>query len=105
MYDALAKGGGSLDVFSTRDFDVHAQHRRLLSSGLSEVWLKKSENVLRERAALAVERIGQEMKKYGATDVAKWWMFFSTDVIGELTFSDSFWMLEQGKVSNPFTNI
>jgi cytochrome P450 len=98
MYDAFLKEGGALDVFSTRNFDVHSQHRRLLSTGLSESWLKKSEHVLRERVALAVERIGQEMKEHGAADVMKWWLFFATDVIGELTFGDSFRMLEQGKV-------
>jgi cytochrome P450 len=98
LYDALAKGGGAEDVLSTRDFDVHARHRRLLASGLSETWLKKAEHILRERATLAVERIGQEMKQHDAADVMKWWLFFATDVIGELTFGDSFRMLEQGKV-------
>jgi cytochrome P450 len=98
MYDALTKDGGALDVFSTRDFDVHSKHRRLLSSGLSEGWLKKSEHVVRARATLAVERVGEEMKEHGAADVLKWCLFFATDVISELTFGDSFRMLEQGKV-------
>jgi cytochrome P450 len=101
MYDAMTKGGGGLDVFSTRDLDVHSKLRRLLSSGLSEGWLKKSEDVIRKKATLTVERIGEEMKEHGAADVLKWWLFFATDVIGELTFGDSFRMLEQGKVRSP----
>jgi hypothetical protein len=38
------------------------------------------------------------MQDRGVADVLKWWTFFTTDVIGELTFGDSFRMLEQGKV-------
>jgi hypothetical protein len=34
--------------------------------------------------------------------VLKWWTFFTTDVIGELTFGDSFRMLEQSKVKTFF---
>jgi hypothetical protein len=67
-------------VFSRRNFDVHARHRRLLSSGLSETWLKNAEHVLRARTALAVEGIGQEVKQRGAAEVMKWWLFFATDI-------------------------
>lgn len=47
---------------------------------------------------MAIEKIGLDMKQYGAVNVMKWFMFFSTDVIGELTFGESFRMLEQGTV-------
>lgn len=40
------------------------------------------------------------METRGCTDVYKWWFFFTTDVIGELTFGESFKMLELGKVRN-----
>jgi hypothetical protein len=53
---------------------------------------------VKARADLAVEKIGLEMQKHGAADVLKWWTSFTTDVIGELTFGDSFRMLEQSKV-------
>ena len=65
---------------------------------MSEASLKSVEAVVQERAELAVQKIGEETEKEGKADVMKWWMFFSTDVIGELTFGDSFRMLEQGKV-------
>ena len=48
---------------------------------------------------LAVKGISKEMAKRGAADVFKWWMFMATDVIGELSFGESFKMLESGKVS------
>lgn len=40
-----------------------------------------------------------ELTDHGVTDVFKWWLFMATDIIGELTFGDSFRMLEIGKVS------
>jgi hypothetical protein len=33
-------------------------------------------------------------------DVFKWWLFMATDIIGELSFGESFRMLEAGKVIN-----
>jgi cytochrome P450 len=98
MYDVFRSGNGSYSIFSTRDLDFHARHRRLLSAPISEASLKKVEHIVQARGDLAVEKIGLDMKRDGAVDVMKWWLFFSTDVIGELTFGDSFRMLEQGKV-------
>jgi cytochrome P450 len=98
MYDTFRNSNGSSNVFSTRDLNLHARHRRLLSSAMTEASLRNVEHIVHQRAALAIEKIGLEMKKDGAADVMKWWMYFSTDVIGELTFGDSFRMLEQGKV-------
>jgi cytochrome P450 len=81
-------------VFDVRDVEAHVRHRRLLSSDMSEASLVEA--VVQERAELAVQKIGEETEREGKADVMKWWMFFSTDVIGELTFGDSFRMLEQG---------
>ena len=61
--------------------------------------------MVRHKASLAVQKIGEEMKTRGAADVLKWWLFFSTDVIGELTFGDSFRMLEIGQVGRPLFNL
>lgn len=48
---------------------------------------------------MAVDRIAEEMGKRGVADVFKWWLFMATDVIGELSFGESFRMLEAGEVS------
>ncbi|KAF2183128.1 cytochrome protein [Zopfia rhizophila CBS 207.26] len=84
------------NVFSTLDPVYHSVHRRLLSGPMSESSLKLVEPVVRARSSLAIERIGGEMKKRGCADVLKWWVFMATDIIGELSFGDSFRMLEQG---------
>ena len=65
---------------------------------LSESALKAVEPIVRSKAALAVQRIEEENQARGAADVFKWFLFYSTDVIGELSFGESFRMLEIGKV-------
>lgn len=43
--------------------------------------------------------MSEEMKSRGVADVFKWWTFMATDIIGELSFGESFRMLEHGKVN------
>jgi hypothetical protein len=54
---------------------------------------------------MAVDRIAEEMGKRGVADVFKWWLFMATDVIGELSFGESFRMLEAGEVISPVMNV
>ncbi|RYP74745.1 hypothetical protein DL771_002809 [Monosporascus sp. 5C6A] len=86
-----------LDIFSVRDVDVHRRWRRLLSHPLSEGGLKEVLPQVEANVRLAIKQIGQEMKVKGAADVYKWWMCMATDIIGELTFGESFRMLQTGK--------
>lgn len=92
-------GRAQQSVFSATDPEFHRHRRRLLSMPLSESALKTLEPIVRSKASLAVQRIGEEMESRGAADVFKWFLFYSTDVIGELSFGESFRMLEIGKVS------
>lgn len=39
-----------------------------------------------------------ELETRGVADVFKWWFFMATDIIGELSFGESFRILEMGKV-------
>lgn len=94
-------GRAQPSVFSATDVEFHRRHRRLLSMPLSESALKTVEPTVRSKASLAVQRIGEEMTGRGTADVFKWFLFYSTDVIGELSFGESFRMLEIGKVSSP----
>jgi cytochrome P450 len=91
---------GLESVFSTPNVEFHRRHRRLLSRPLAESSLKTMEPYIRSLVDLSMERMKQEMAVRGAVDVFKWFMFTTTDVIGELTFGESFRMLDLGKVSN-----
>ncbi|KAL4951900.1 cytochrome P450 [Aspergillus filifer] len=85
-------------IFSTTDPDYHRRHRRLLSSPLSDVNLRTVEPLVQSRIQLAMHRIREEgYSSRGAADIYKWFFFMATDIIGELSFGDSFRMLEIGK--------
>jgi len=91
--------GKVLNLFNATDPEFHSRHRRLLSPPLSDASLRLFEPIIAARISLAIDRMKEEMKARGAADVFKWWSFMVTDIIAELTFGDSFRMLEQGKVS------
>lgn len=59
------------------------------------------EPVISRRMHLAIDRIDEEMKDRGVVDVLKWWLFMATDIIGELSFGESFRILEAGEVGTP----
>ena len=86
-------------LFSTTDPKFHAVRRRLLSSPLSESSLVQLESLVVDRVRLCIVKMSEEMKTRNVTDVFKWWTFMATDIIGELSFGESFRMLEHGKVS------
>ncbi|KAI1429097.1 cytochrome P450 [Xylaria sp. FL1777] len=85
------------NILNTQDINFHRRHRKLLSQPLSENSLKAMEPQIEEKVRFTVERMGQEMRTRKAVDVYKWWMFMTTDIIGQLTFGESFHALENGK--------
>lgn len=89
---------GTENVFSTTDIDFHRRHRRLLQGPLSETNLKVFHPVVEQRVELAIQRMKEETKTRGATDVLKWFLFMATDTVGELSFGESFRTLESGEV-------
>ncbi|GAP87001.1 putative cytochrome P450 [Rosellinia necatrix] len=89
----------SESVFNTLDKGLHRRFRRLLSSPLSESGLKTFLPQIDGKVTFAIQRMKEEYEARGAVDVYKWWLFMATDVIGELSFGESFRMLESGKVN------
>jgi len=88
-------------MFSATDPKVHSERRKLFANTFTSGFLRKVEPSIQSKVKLTVARIKEEVQIQGTADVLKWWTFFATDVIGELSFGDSFRMLEQGKVSIP----
>ncbi|KAJ6090523.1 hypothetical protein N7486_009338 [Penicillium sp. IBT 16267x] len=93
------------NMFSTTDPKFHSSRRRLLATPISDSSLSKYEPLISSRVNLAVEKIAQEMRSRGVADVFKWWLFMATDVIGELTFGESFQMLESGELPTDSNHI
>lgn len=67
---------------------------------MADASLKHFEPLITDRIRLTISRMEEESKIRGAADVFKWWTFMTTDVIGELSFGESFRMVEYGKVCN-----
>lgn len=65
---------------------------------MTEAALAKSEVMISSKVNMAVQKMSEEFYNRGCADIANWWLFMATDIIGELCFGDSFRMLEQGKV-------
>ena len=92
---------GDNNLVNVQDVEIHRRHRRLLSSPLSESNLKSALPLVEETVRFAIKQLKDEMETRGATDVLKWWTCLATDTIGELTFGESFRMLETGEVNIP----
>ncbi|KUI73017.1 hypothetical protein VM1G_08319 [Cytospora mali] len=90
-------GPGVEDMFNTRDVNFHRRHRRLLGGPFSESSLKIFHPLVERRVDLTMQRIGEEMATRGVADIFKWFLFMATDIIGELTFGESFRMTEAGE--------
>ena len=56
------------------------------------------EQFVSEKAQLAVKSI-KAKAEVGVCDVFEWWTYYTTDVIGRISFGESFGLLELGKVS------
>lgn len=85
-------------MFNTSNVDLHRRYRRLLASPMSESSLKPAIPDVQSRATAAIYKMSEELQSRGAIDVYKWWFFYTTDTLGELTFGSSFNMIESGKV-------
>ncbi|KAJ5179471.1 hypothetical protein N7492_002681 [Penicillium capsulatum] len=85
------------NLFSATDPAFHGTRRRLLASPMADSSLQRVQPVIESHIRLAVSKMRQEIQTRGVTDVYQWWFFMATDIIGELTFGESFRMLETGK--------
>ncbi|KAJ3474031.1 hypothetical protein NLG97_g10023 [Lecanicillium saksenae] len=102
FYDGFGGPKAPRSVFSTSSVDTHRRYRRLLGGPMSESSLKLVTPEVRSRAEKAMDRIEEEMDQRGAADVNKWFLFFTTDTIGDLAFGQGFNMLESG-VQNQYS--
>ncbi|KIW68485.1 hypothetical protein PV04_04427 [Phialophora macrospora] len=81
-------------IFSMIDAKAHATRRRLFAQSFSKSSLTKFEPQIRVKVQTAIFKIHRDIQRARA-DVLKWFTFMATDVIGELSFGESFNMLEQ----------
>lgn len=66
---------------------------------MSETSIRQHESAVTQKVKLCIDQMTREAESRGCIDVFKWWCFLATDTIGELSFGESFRMLEKGEVS------
>ncbi|KAH6603938.1 Cytochrome P450 [Trichoderma cornu-damae] len=84
-------------LFALTDVEERQRLRRLLGSSISASALKPLIPLVVSRIDLYIQRIKEEMEIRGAADIFKWNLFLATDVVGELSFGESFRTLELGE--------
>ncbi|KAF3008707.1 hypothetical protein E8E13_009591 [Curvularia kusanoi] len=86
-------------IFAMQNPHDHAARRKLFARAFSNSSLKSNwEAEIRRRTMLAVNNIRVSAAQPGkGADVLKWWTLMATDVITQLSFGESFGMLEQSK--------
>ncbi|KAJ3540476.1 hypothetical protein NM208_g5051 [Fusarium decemcellulare] len=97
-YEELMTGAvGGTPFFAMPNPKDHAARRKLFARPFSMAFLRENcEDIIRAKVEKAVGRIHEEASR-GNSDVLKWWMLMASDVIGTLSFGESFELLEAGK--------
>lgn len=91
--------------FSNSETEVHRRQRDLILPGLSEAAVRRMYNFISSKVTLAIRRMGEETTQNGFTDIYKWWTLMTADIMGEITFAQSFGLLEEGKVRHIYAMI
>ncbi|KAI1819802.1 cytochrome P450 [Xylaria intraflava] len=86
-------------IFNTPNIDLHRRYRRLLSAPMSESSLKNYLPQIDFKVSLAMERMKEEFETRGVVDIYKWFFFMTTDIIGDLSFGESFRLLETKQIT------
>ncbi|TVY90945.1 Averantin hydroxylase [Lachnellula willkommii] len=84
-------------LLTAPDEAAHSRMRRNLAHGFSEKALRDQEYIIRGYVDLLMQRLHENCGQ-GTVDIAKWLNFASFDIIGDLTFGESFSCLETSKM-------
>ena len=86
------------NIVSVSDTHHHAAMRKSLSHGFSMTALASQEDRVQYYVNLLIDQIDQRFTKTPG-DMARWYNYFTFDLIGELAFGDPFGCLETGEQS------
>ncbi|KAL5362983.1 cytochrome P450 [Aspergillus floccosus] len=94
-------------VYCTRD--QHSHYRRLFSHGFSDRSLREQEPLLQGYIDMLMDGLERSSRENGPVDIVQWFNWTTFDIIGDLTFGESFECLEKATlhpwVSNMFQAI
>ncbi|KAF4454251.1 hypothetical protein F53441_3251 [Fusarium austroafricanum] len=94
------------DIVTTKDPLDHSLQRRSLSHAFSTKALRESEEVVQSHVSLLIERLGQNGGPgTGGVNMSNVFNWLTFDIIGELTFGESFESISNWKASEWVTSI
>ncbi|RYN80709.1 hypothetical protein AA0117_g2778 [Alternaria alternata] len=82
------------DISSANNSD-HARIRRPLNHAFSEQALRSQESIITSYINLLVEKLRQRADSQTPVDITRWLNFTTFDIIGDLTFDESFGALDK----------
>jgi cytochrome P450 len=86
-----------VQTISMADHDNHARQRKALSYGFSKKALWEQESIIQE----FVDKLQKNFTRFAESgevfDVVKWFNYITFDVIGDLSFGESFGCLDEGQ--------
>ncbi len=91
MFVYFPAPNGVNSLLTANDAD-HSRMRRLLSHAFSEKALKESQPIVQSYVDVLISRLHEQTKgtAQGKVDFTKWYNWTSFDIIGDLTFGESF---------------
>lgn len=88
-------------VFGVVNHKKATQRRRLYQQVGTKAQVRTWEQRFLNIIYAAVDKMKVELKTKGKTDVHKWWIYMTTDVLGEVAFGEPFGMVSDEKVRGP----
>ena len=85
-----------VSTISMADQENHARQRKALSHGFSKKALWGQEPIVNGFVTKLMDNIHGFVQKGESFDIVKWFNFFTFDIIGDLSFGESFGCLERG---------
>ena len=100
---SVFQGHRKFDLFAERDEKIHGAQRKLVSRAYSMDSLKQLEPYVDDAVRVFLGHM-QDMKDQ-SIDMGNWLQLFAFDVIGEVTFSQSFGFMKNGQDDGTFKSI
>lgn len=94
--------GAGFEVASVgveRDPRLAAQKRELFAAAFSAKGLAQQEAVIRRQVDEWVQKLGQLGDTEQGIDMTKWFIYLGFDLVGEMSFGESFGCVRRGKLA------
>ena len=91
----------------TADEQDHPRQRRILSHAFSDKAIREQEQLIQPYFHLLISRVRRdaEMRPGRKVDISKWFNYITLDVMGDLSFGESFHLLENDEENSWVTDL